>query len=138
MTALEAARLGDSIGHSSAWSGLLTGAVAGVALAATVVAVVGTGGVAAVFIGAGIAAAGAGGGLAGAYIGELIPGDVKGTVATGSPDTFFGKERRSAVRAGLDIVPCADHAGGRRQEQSGRGGRRPRRERYSGRIRARQ
>ncbi|WP_437606318.1 PAAR domain-containing protein [Sorangium sp. So ce834] len=109
MTALEAARLGDSIAHSSAWSGLLTGAVAGVALAATVVAVVGTGGVAAVFIGAGIAAAGAGGGLAGAYIGELIPGDVKGTVATGSPDTFFGSERRSAVRAGLDIVTCADH-----------------------------
>lgn len=108
MTALEAARLGDSIGHSSAWSGLLTGAVVGVALAATAVAVVGTGGVAAVFIGAGIAAAGAGGGLAGAYIGELIPGDVKGTVATGSPDTFLGKERRSAVRAGLDIVACAD------------------------------
>ncbi|WP_438029684.1 hypothetical protein [Sorangium sp. So ce233] len=48
VTAFEAARLGDSIGHSSAWSGLLTGAVAGVALAATVVAVVGTGGVAAV------------------------------------------------------------------------------------------
>ncbi|WP_437877889.1 PAAR domain-containing protein [Sorangium sp. So ce513] len=109
MTALEAARLGDSIAHSSAWSGLLTGAVVGVAMAATVVAVVGTGGVAAVFIGAGIAAAGAGGGLAGAYIGELIPGDIKGTVATGSPDTFFGKERRSAVRAGLDIVACADH-----------------------------
>ncbi|KYF69767.1 PAAR domain-containing protein [Sorangium cellulosum] len=109
MTALEAARLGDSIAHSSAWSGLLTGAVVGVAMAATVVAVVGTGGVAAVFIGAGIAAAGAGGGLAGAYIGELIPGDVKGTVATGSPDTFFGREHRSAVRAGLDIVACADH-----------------------------
>lgn len=109
MTALEAARLGDSIAHSSAWSGLLTGAVVGVAMAATVVAVVGTGGVAAVFIGAGVAAAGAGGGLAGAYIGELIPGDVKGTVATGSPDTFFGRERRSAVRAGLDIVACADH-----------------------------
>ncbi|MGK3964084.1 PAAR domain-containing protein [Sorangium sp. So ce118] len=67
---------------------------------------------AAAFIGAGIAAAGAGGGLAGAYIGELIPGDVKGTVATGSPDTFFGKERRSAMRAGLDIVPCADHGVG--------------------------
>jgi len=106
MSALEAARMGDQIGHTCAWSGLLMGAVAGVALALAIVAVVGTGGIAGVAIGAGIAAAGAGGGLAGAHIGELIPSEPKGPIATGSPDTLIGVERRGVARAGLDFVAC--------------------------------
>jgi len=107
MSAVEAARLGDEIAHSSAWSGLLMGAVAGVLLAVAIIAVVGTGGLAAVAIGAGIAAAGAGGALAGKSIGEMIPSSASGAIAEGSEDTEIG--RRPAARAGEDHANCQRH-----------------------------
>ena len=50
MPALEAARLGDEVGHTSALAGLLTGAVAA-AIAVAAVAIVGTGELAAVAVG---------------------------------------------------------------------------------------
>jgi uncharacterized Zn-binding protein involved in type VI secretion len=105
MPALEAARIGDEIGHTSALAGLLIGAVAAAAIAVAVVAIVGTGGMAAVAIGAGIAAATAGGALGGASIGALIPTSPTGAILTGSFDVFIGT--MPAARAGLDTAACS-------------------------------
>ena len=105
MSAVEAARMGDQIGHTSALAGLLMGALAAVAVAVAVVAVVGTGGVAAVAVGAGIAAAGAAGGLAGAHIGAAIPTSPTGTIITGSLNVFI--EGLAAARAVLDMAACS-------------------------------
>jgi uncharacterized Zn-binding protein involved in type VI secretion len=107
MGAAEAARLGDEIGHSSAMAGLITGVLVGLAAAAAVVAIVGTGGLAAVAIGAGIAAAGAAGGLSGAYIGELIEGSPTGAVQSGSTNVVIGSQ--PAARAEADIGNCSKH-----------------------------
>lgn len=113
MSALEAARLGDEIGHTSAMKGLLAGLVVGFVVTGLVLlaagATVATGGAAAVVIGALIAGT-AGGGLAGMKIGALFESDPKGPIATGSPNTFLGTGKKPAARAKLDIVRCEDHS----------------------------
>ncbi|MEO5727441.1 MAG: polymorphic toxin type 46 domain-containing protein, partial [Byssovorax sp.] len=112
MSALEAARLGDQIGHTSAMKGLIAGLVIGFIVTAVVLVAVGatvaTGGAAAVVIGALIAGT-AGGGLAGMKIGATFDSDPKGPIHTGSPNTFLGTGRKPAARATLDTVLCADH-----------------------------
>jgi uncharacterized Zn-binding protein involved in type VI secretion len=108
MSALEAARFGDEIGHTCAMSGLLTGLFVGLALVAAAVVIVGTGGVGAVFIGAAISGV-AGLGMAGMSIGATIPSTPKGPINSGSPDTFLGMGMRKAARAVADTVLCLDH-----------------------------
>jgi uncharacterized Zn-binding protein involved in type VI secretion len=112
MSALEAARLGDQIGHTSAMKGLLAGLVAGLVITGLVLlaagATVATGGAAAVVIGALIAGTCAGG-LAGMKIGATFDSDPKGPIITGSPDTFLGPTARPAARATRDTVQCNDH-----------------------------
>jgi uncharacterized Zn-binding protein involved in type VI secretion len=112
MSALEAARLGDQIGHTSAMKGLLAGLVAGFVITGLVLlaagATVATGGAAAVVIGALIAGT-AGGGLAGMKIGALFGSGGMGPIVTGSPNTFLGTGAKPAARATLDTVLCATH-----------------------------
>ncbi|AUX27742.1 uncharacterized protein SOCEGT47_083400 [Sorangium cellulosum] len=109
MSALEAARLGDEIGHTSAWAGLIAGACIGLAIGGAILFTAVTGGAGAVLIGAAIAGGvglGAAGALAGAEIGKMFEGSPCGTTETGSPDTFI--EARAAVRAVLDVI---EHGG---------------------------
>ena len=112
MTALEAARLGDQIGHTSAMKGLLAGLVAGFVITGLVLlaagATVATGGAAAVVIGALIAGTCAGG-LTGMKLGATFDSDPMGPINTGSPDTFLGPAGRPAARAIIDTVLCEDH-----------------------------
>src|SRR5215475_12501019 len=112
MNALEAARLGDQIGHTSAMKGLLAGLVAGFVITGLVLlaagATVATGGAAAVVIGALIAGTAAGG-LAGMKIGATFDSDPMGPITTGSPDTFLGTGVRPAARAIVDVVLCESH-----------------------------
>lgn len=113
MSALEAARIGDQIGHTCAMSGLLTGLVVGLIVAAVVVvsvaATIATAGAAAVLIG-GVIAGVAGAGLAGMNIGATIDSDPKGPISSGSPNTFLGTGMRAAARAVVDTVACMDHS----------------------------
>ncbi|WP_148314645.1 PAAR domain-containing protein [Sorangium cellulosum] len=109
MSALEAARMGDEIGHSSAWAGLIAGACVGLAIGGAILFSVVTGGAGAVLIGAAVAGGvglGAGGALAGAEIGKMFEGSPCGAIATGSPDTRV--EGRAAARAELDVL---EHGG---------------------------
>lgn len=113
MSALEAARLGDQIGHTSAMKGLIAGLVVGFIVTGVILLAVGatvaTGGAAAVVIGA-LVAGTAGGGLAGMKIGATIDSDPKGPISSGSPNTFLGTGRKPAARAVIDTVACGDHA----------------------------
>lgn len=113
MSALEAARFGDEIGHTCAMGGLLTGLVVGLIVAAVVVvavvATVATAGAAAVLIG-GVIAGVAGAGMAGMSIGATIDSDPKGPINAGSLDTFLGMGMRKAARAIVDTVLCQDHS----------------------------
>lgn len=113
MSALEAARLGDQIGHTSALKGLVTGLVVGFIATGVVLLAVGatvaTGGAAAVVIGALIAGT-AGGGLAGMKIGATFDSDPMGPISTGSPNTFLGTGMRPAARATIDKVLCENHS----------------------------
>lgn len=105
MSALEAARMGDQIGHTSAWAGLIAGALIGLAIGAAILFTVVTGGAGAVLIGAAIAggvALGAGGALAGMEIGKMFSGSSCGGIKTGSPNTFI--ESKQAARAGMDLI----------------------------------
>ena len=112
MSALEAARIGDQIGHTCAmkgfWRGLVIGfIVTGVVLLAAG-ATIATGGAAAVVIGALIAGT-AGGALSGIKIGAQFDSDPMGPIKSGSSDTFLGPARLPAARATLDFVLCDDH-----------------------------
>lgn len=113
MGALEAARLGDQIGHTNAMKGLLIGLAVGFLVTGAVLllagATIATGGAAAVVVGALIAGTAAGG-LGGMKIGATIDSEPKGPIQTGSPNTFLGPAKRPAARAKLDYVLCADHA----------------------------
>ncbi len=112
MTALEAARLGDQIGHTSALKGLLLGLAIGVAVVAIGIvaagATVATGGAAAVLIGGAIATV-AGAGLTGMKIGSIIDAGPSGPIMTASPNTFLGSGARQAGRAVIDLVACNQH-----------------------------
>lgn len=113
VTPLEAARLGDQIGHTLAFKGLLLGlAIAAAAVAIGILlagATVATGGAAAVLIGGAIASV-AGGGLMGMKIGSVLDAGPSGPIMTGSPNTFLGDSARQAARATVDTVACKDHA----------------------------
>lgn len=108
-TALQAARFGDQIGHTSAMKGLIAGLVIGFLVTGAILlaagATVATGGAAAVVIG-GLIAGTAGGGLAGMKIGKMFDGGPQGPITTGSPNTFLGAGARKAARATLDMVTC--------------------------------
>ncbi|MBK9263170.1 MAG: PAAR domain-containing protein [Polyangiaceae bacterium] len=113
VTPLEAARLGDEIGHTCALKGLLLGLALGAAIVAVGIvaagATVATGGAAAVLIGGAIATV-AGTGLAGMKIGSIIDAGPSGPIMIGSPNTFLGDAAIPAARATLDTVACKDHA----------------------------
>ncbi|WP_426343561.1 PAAR domain-containing protein [Pseudoduganella sp. R-32] len=103
----QAARLYDPIGHSPTMSWLLTGLLAGAAIAVAAVAIVGTGGLAAAAVVGGMAAAGAG-------VGEMMstmswaPKEVVGKIMrAGSANVFTN--RRPAARAHLDYAKCEKH-----------------------------
>ncbi|WP_437484838.1 PAAR domain-containing protein [Sorangium sp. So ce1014] len=109
MSALEAARMGDEIGHTSAWAGLIAGACIGLAIGGAILFTAVTGGAGAILIGAAIAGGvglGAAGALAGAEIGKMFEGSPCGAIETGSPDTFI--EARAAARAELDVIEHGD------------------------------
>ncbi|HZF51749.1 MAG TPA: glycohydrolase toxin TNT-related protein [Polyangiaceae bacterium] len=108
MTPLEAAGLGDTIGHTNAMKGLLVGLAVGAVIATVAVAAtaatVATGGAAAVLIG-GVIAGTAGAGLTGMNIGETFESEA-GKINTGSPNTFLGANQKPAARAMIDTVAC--------------------------------
>lgn len=106
MSAVEAARLSDELGHTMASFGFWAGMVAGALLGAFLVAI--TGGAALVVIGTIVATAGAGA-LTGMAYGETCDSDPKGPISTGSPNTFIGTDIQPAGRAGIDKVQCDDH-----------------------------
>jgi len=102
----EAARATDQISHTSAVTGLLVGLAVGAVAAVAIAATVATGGVAGVLIAAGIGLAGtAGGGLAGEYIGAVIPSAPTGVIVAGSPNVFTGG--LPAARTVLDSSVCS-------------------------------
>jgi uncharacterized Zn-binding protein involved in type VI secretion len=111
MTPLEAAGLGDTIGHTNAMKGLLVGLAVGAVIATVAVAAtaatVATGGAAAVLIG-GVIAGTAGAGLTGMNIGETFESEA-GKINTGSLNTFLGANQKPAARAKIDTVACSNH-----------------------------
>lgn len=98
MSALEAARMGDEIGHTYAWLGFVTGVLAGIALACLICTGVGV-----VIAAVGFAALLGGAGL---RLGKTYPTAPKGPIGHGSGDTLVGMDRRRAARAGVDWVKC--------------------------------
>ncbi|NUP08736.1 MAG: hypothetical protein HOW73_22030 [Polyangiaceae bacterium] len=107
MSALEAARFGDEIGHTHALLGFLAGAVVGALFAVAIIAL--TGGAALVVV-AGAVLAGAGSGaLAGAELGATCDAERVGPIATGSSTVIIGRDSRRAARAGVDLVQCKQH-----------------------------
>jgi RHS repeat-associated protein len=101
---LELARLGDPIGHSSALSGFVLGAIVGVALILFAAAAIFTGGLC-----IGVLAACAAGiapfmPAIGAALGQMMRSPT-GTIVTGSPNVFVNN--RPAARATLSTAVCA-------------------------------
>lgn len=109
MTAAEAARIGDDIGHTSALGGLLAGIAAGLVVGLLIVGTIATGGLLGVALGAVfVAGMGATGGLIGMAIGQRNEGNVKGKIGSGSPDVFTVS--RNQARARVDFVACDSHS----------------------------
>ncbi len=102
-----AARITDPIGHTPAMQGLLAGLVAGVAIAAIGVAVIGTGGLAAVaIVGAGAAmGAGLGEALSGL---SIVPKEVTGAISGVCSRNVFTNSL-AAARAHFDLTACDKH-----------------------------
>ncbi|RJF98074.1 PAAR domain-containing protein [Noviherbaspirillum saxi] len=104
----QAARLGDSIGHSPTMNWLLKGVVVGAAIGMASVAVIGTGGVAAAAIIGGLAATGA-------EVGELLstmswaPKEACGVISGKCSSNVF-INGIPAARAHVDVVNCAKHS----------------------------
>src|SRR5690242_7958563 len=101
-TALQAARMGDQIGHTSAMKGLIAGLIAGAAITGLVLlaagATVATGGAAAVVIGAMVAGTCAGG-LAGMKIGSKSDLSPEGPILPPcSLNVFLGTGAKPAAR----------------------------------------
>ena len=108
MSGLEAARMGDALGHSSAMAGLLIGAAVGLAVGALLVGTVMTGGLLGIVMGAAlISSTAAGGALSGMYIGEAVKDtpDDDTRIITGSPNVII--TGRGAARAGQDVCDCS-------------------------------
>ncbi|UQA56371.1 PAAR domain-containing protein [Polyangium aurulentum] len=114
MSPLEAARLGDEIGHTDAWSWLLKGLVIGFVVTGLLLfaaaATIGTGGAALAVIIGGLMAGTASGGLSGMAYGATSDLNPKGPIITGSPNTFLGGNIKPAARAVEDKVECEDHS----------------------------
>ncbi len=108
MSAAEAARLGDDIGHTSAMAGLLMGLAAGLVVGLLIVGSIATGGALAVALGAVfVAGMSATGGLIGMAIGQRNDGNIAGKIGSGSPNVFT--VGRNQARARADFVECDDH-----------------------------
>ena len=102
---LEAARIGDQVSHSSAFAGLILGALAGAVIGAAIVA---TGGAAALAI-AGAACTGASlGGMLGELVGSMITAN-SGPIITGSPTVHIGGNGKQAAIACGSKVACVAH-----------------------------
>lgn len=103
-----AARVGDEISHTSAFQGLVVGAVAGAVAGALIgVAVIATAGTAVVAIGA----AACTGASLGGVIGELIGAERQtpaGAILTGASSVMIGGS--PAARAVADVMGCSEHA----------------------------
>lgn len=107
MTAAEAARMGDDIGHTSAMSGLLWGIAAGLVIGAALVFTVATGGLGGVILGGlFVAGMGATGGLVGMAIGQRNEGNVKGKIGSGSPNVITVGAQQARVF--LDFIDCLE------------------------------
>ncbi len=101
----EAARIGDQVSHSSAFAGLIVGALAGAVIGAAIIA---TGGAAALAI-AGAACTGASlGGMIGEVVGSMIPAD-SGPIITGAATVYIGGDGRQAAIACGSKVACVAH-----------------------------
>ena len=96
------ARKKDPSTHSFALVGQLTGAAIGATIGVIAVAAGGVG--AAIIIPLTV-----GGAALGKTLGGLIPPMKSGVIKEGSPNTFYGPERRNAARV-MDPVDCADPA----------------------------
>ena len=106
---LEAARLSDPIGHTSALAGFIAGAVIGVALIAFAAAAIFTAGLC-----VGVLAAFAGAvapfmPAIGAAIGSMFSGPPTGTITSGSSNVFIN--HLPAARATLSTAVCAKDPG---------------------------
>lgn len=103
-----AARLGDPIAHSSAESGLISGALIGGGLVIAGALIVGTGGAALPFvIGAELAGVAVGGWI-GEFVGSLsFFNKISGQIASGSPDVFVNY--KPLARAVIDVGECSKH-----------------------------
>lgn len=103
-----AARFGDPIAHSSAESGLITGALIGAGLVIAGALIVGTGGAALPFVFGAVLAGTAAGGWIGEFVGSLsFFYKIAGRVASGSPDVFVNC--KPLARALADIGECSKH-----------------------------
>ncbi|MEZ4439459.1 MAG: polymorphic toxin type 46 domain-containing protein [Polyangiaceae bacterium] len=108
MSAAEAARIGDDIGHTSAWTGLFTGILVGLAVGLLLVGTIATGGLLGVALGAVfVVGMGATGGLVGMQIGQRDDDNISGKIGSGSPDVFT--VGRNQARTKLDFVKCDNH-----------------------------
>lgn len=113
MTAAEAARLGDDIGHTSAWDGMLAGIAIGLLVGAAIAFTVVTGGTGAILLGAVFTLGmGASGGLLGMAIGQRNEGNIKGKIGSGSPDVITVSQAQARVF--LDFIICDDHGSAER------------------------
>jgi len=108
MTAAEAARLGDDIGHTSALGGLFAGMAVGLLVGLALVGTIATGGTLALLLGATfVAGMSATGGLLGMAVGQRNEGNVKGRIGSGSPDVCT--VGRKQARVFLDFIDCDRH-----------------------------
>lgn len=112
-SAQTAVRVGDDILHSEAhhWgvlgivTGVLVGAVIGVALVGGTIA---TGGALAFVVGAALVGGGVGGILGKIHGSHKM--HARGKVLTGSPNVFIGHDKKPAARAEADVAHCEDHS----------------------------
>jgi uncharacterized Zn-binding protein involved in type VI secretion len=103
-----AARFDDPIAHSSAESGLITGALLGAALVIGAALIIGTGGAAMPFVFGAILAGAALGGWIGEYAGSLsFFNKIAGKITSGSQDVFINY--KPVARAVEDIGECSKH-----------------------------
>jgi uncharacterized Zn-binding protein involved in type VI secretion len=108
MSVQAAARFDDPIAHSSAESGLITGALIGAELVIAGALIVGTGGAAIPFVLGAVLAGAAVGGWVGEYVGSLsFFKEISGRIAKGSDDVFINF--MPAARALADVGECSKH-----------------------------
>lgn len=106
-----AARLGDQITHTSALGGLLTGLLIGAVIGVAALAVVTTGGLAAAALPAIIGWACTGASI-GAAVGQWLGTkhtSPSGNILSGSHTIFIGKDSKAAARAHADVAHCDQH-----------------------------